>query len=231
MNVPARLLLHLLLLPPLLITSLGASPCPRPCQCAGTVVHCNGRNLSAFPHDIPRDATAVLLHDNDIARVPEGALEALPRLRSVTLSGNPLICDCGVSYLHAWLRQNLGTGTGSAGGDGGSSEEGSRSRLDVRCAGPPPLCGRRIALLSFREAWGACERGCFWLSASQAALYVFGLAHVTLALLLAGFACLGSCARAREEAEYEDIARAVDAEYEIIGGGGGGGGGGRAAAR
>ncbi|XP_032800835.2 platelet glycoprotein Ib beta chain-like [Petromyzon marinus] len=229
--MPARRLLlhhhhHLLhlLLPPLLITSLGASPCPRPCQCEGTAVRCDGRNLSAFPHDIPRDATAVLLHDNNIARVPEGALEALPRLRAITLHGNPLLCDCGVAYLHAWLRQNLGTGAGGG-------EEGSRSRLNVRCAGPPALCGRRIALLSYREAWGSCERGCFWLSASQAALYVFGLAHASLALLLAGFACLGSRARAdelREEAEYEDIARAVDAEYEIIGGGGGGG---RAASR
>ncbi|XP_066297670.1 chondroadherin-like isoform X1 [Branchiostoma lanceolatum] len=43
------------------------------------------------------------LSNNNISRLPKAALENLNRLALVTLSGNPWICDCRLSWLRDWM--------------------------------------------------------------------------------------------------------------------------------
>jgi len=73
--------------------------------------------------------SSLLLMDNDIATVAEGALDVVKDLKQLDLTGNPLDCDCHLSYLHGWLT--------------------SRSNFSsmALCATPPALANAPLASL------------------------------------------------------------------------------------
>jgi len=74
--------------------------------------------------------SSLLLMDNDIATVAEGALDEVKDLKQLDLTGNPLDCDCHLSYLHTWITSN------------------SSSTLSTAlCATPPALANAPLASL------------------------------------------------------------------------------------
>uniref|UniRef100_A0A8C7YK21 LRRNT domain-containing protein n=1 Tax=Oryzias sinensis TaxID=183150 RepID=A0A8C7YK21_9TELE len=84
----------LLLYSLLLFGGQRSSACPEPCSCRGGRVDCSGRSLTStsMPTSFPAGATELLLHDNLITTLPNGLLDGLSSLRSVSLQGNP--CNC-----------------------------------------------------------------------------------------------------------------------------------------
>lgn len=79
--------------------------CPRLCSCRPGVVDCSWRGLTTdtLPSSFPTDTTELHLHDNLLTALPTGLLNELQALRTVSLHGNPWICDCQVLYLRGWL--------------------------------------------------------------------------------------------------------------------------------
>uniref|UniRef100_A0A3P8YQF3 Uncharacterized protein n=1 Tax=Esox lucius TaxID=8010 RepID=A0A3P8YQF3_ESOLU len=98
----------------LLVTSTAG---PQPCRCSALPsavlqVNCSSLNLTEVP-PLSLDTTELHLQDNHLSRVPPGHFDRLQSLRSVTLSGNPFHCDCGIQYLWAWLRRNRAVVSGA----------------------------------------------------------------------------------------------------------------------
>ncbi|XP_040050803.2 platelet glycoprotein Ib beta chain [Gasterosteus aculeatus] len=168
-----RRLLFLCLLP--LFRGQRSFQCPHLCSCHGSEVNCSGRSLtsSSLPTGFPPATTSLRLHDNRLTTLPNGLLDHLTSLRSVSLQGNPWECDCGVLYLRSWLlRQPAGL----------------QSHLGVNCSSPPGLRGRLVAYLTEKEVLESCQYWyCDLALASQVCLFVFVLVQAALLAVLIVF--------------------------------------------
>lgn len=157
--VRMKALLLLCLLP--VFQGQRSSACPQPCFCRGSQVNCSSRSLvsSRLPTGFPPGTTELLLHSNQLTSLPNGYLDDLTSLRSVTLYGNPWVCDCGVLYLRAWLHLQPAS---------------QRSHVGVNCSSPPGLRGRLVVYLSEEEVLDSCHYWyCDLALASQVCLVVF----------------------------------------------------------
>uniref|UniRef100_A0A3Q2TK89 LRRNT domain-containing protein n=1 Tax=Fundulus heteroclitus TaxID=8078 RepID=A0A3Q2TK89_FUNHE len=58
--------------------------CPHPCSCQGVQVDCSGKSLTSasMPSSFPAVTTELLLHDNLLSTLPNGALDDLTELLS-----------------------------------------------------------------------------------------------------------------------------------------------------
>ncbi|KAI1901103.1 hypothetical protein AGOR_G00056750 [Albula goreensis] len=165
-----RLLQLLCLLRPL----LASEGCPSLCSCSAGTVTCSGRRLTSasLPTAFPPDTTRILLHDNQLTALPNGLLDGLSKLRSVSLHGNPWVCDCGVLYLRSWmLRQhNLD------------------AFRNVTCSSPPGLRGRLVMYLVEEEVLDSCQYWyCNLALASQVCLFLLILAQAAVLAFLIYF--------------------------------------------
>ncbi|AWP07403.1 putative platelet glycoprotein Ib beta chain [Scophthalmus maximus] len=159
----------------LLLQGQRSSACPHLCSCHGGQVNCNGRSLTSYslPASFPAGTTELHLHNNSLATLPNGLLDDLTSLRSVSLHGNPWVCDCGVLYLRAWLlRQPAGL----------------QSHLGVNCSSPPGLRGRLVVYLTEEEVLESCHYSyCDLALASQVCLFVFVVVQAALLVALIVF--------------------------------------------
>ncbi|XP_078616202.1 uncharacterized protein LOC144884629 [Branchiostoma floridae x Branchiostoma japonicum] len=73
----------------------------------------------------------LVLSNNNISRLPEAALKDLNRQALVTLSGNPWICDCRLSWLRDWMDEPV-------------MNPGLLDVSNVRCAAPPKLQDQQL---------------------------------------------------------------------------------------
>ncbi|XP_059192539.1 platelet glycoprotein Ib beta chain [Centropristis striata] len=165
METMKRLLL-LCLLP--LFGGQRSSACPHLCSCNGSQVDCSRRSLSSssLPTSFPAGTTSLRLHNNNLISLPNGLLDNLRSLSSVSLHGNPWVCDCGVLYLRAWLLRQPLTLT---------------SHLGVNCSSPPSLRGRLVVYLTEQELLQTCHYWyCNLALASQVCLFVFVAVQVML---------------------------------------------------
>lgn len=168
MNGPLFLLLVLV------VGGQRSSGCPNHCSCMGTHVNCSSRSLvsSSLPTRFPAGTTELLLHNNLLTTVPNELLDGLTSLHSVSLHGNPWICDCGILYLRAWLlRQPAYLG----------------AHRDVYCSQPTSLKGRLVAYLTEEEVLDSCHYWyCDLAFTTQVCLFVFVIVQLPLlgALLL-----------------------------------------------
>ncbi|XP_051279510.1 platelet glycoprotein Ib beta chain [Dicentrarchus labrax] len=163
-----------------------SSACPHLCSCHGSQVNCSSRSLSSssLPTSFPAGTTELRLHDNQLTSLPSGLLDDLTSLRSVSLQGNPWVCDCGVLYLRAWLLRQPAA---------------LKSHLGVNCSSPPSLRGRLVVYLTEQEVLDSCHYWyCDLALASQVCLFVFVLVQV--ALLVALFVFLKRFERLSKEA-------------------------------
>ncbi|XP_072289510.1 platelet glycoprotein Ib beta chain [Eucyclogobius newberryi] len=154
----------------LFLSCKGQSSCPGICSCHGGTVDCSGRSLTAssLPTAFPAETAELRLHDNLLTTLPNALLDSLPRVRSVTLHGNPWACDCGVLYLRAWLLRHTVR---------------HASHLQVNCSSPLDLRGRLVAYLSEEELLDTCRYWyCDLALASQ--LCLLGFVVLQGALLL-----------------------------------------------
>ncbi|XP_020776822.2 platelet glycoprotein Ib beta chain [Boleophthalmus pectinirostris] len=128
----------------LFLSCEGQSSCPRVCSCHGGRVDCSGRSLttSSLPGTFPAETTELHLNDNRLTTLPNGLLDSLLHLRSVSLHGNPWACDCGILYLRAWLLRHPIRHT---------------SHSQVNCSSPLNLRGRLVAYLSEEELLDTCH--------------------------------------------------------------------------
>ncbi|KAJ8005756.1 hypothetical protein DPEC_G00121200 [Dallia pectoralis] len=155
------LLLGLLLLLVIAEKVTGSPDCPVSCSCHGGQVDCSGRLLttSSLPSSFPSTTTELHLHDNQLTALPNGLLDSLSSLRSVSLHGNPWACDCGVLYLRAWLLRQPDNSTG---------------HRNVTCSFPPGLRGRLVVYLDEEEVLQSCHYWyCDMALASMVCLFVF----------------------------------------------------------
>ncbi|KAK7934440.1 hypothetical protein WMY93_005336 [Mugilogobius chulae] len=122
----------------------GQSSCPGVCSCHGGTVDCSGRSIitSSLPGAFPAGTTKLHLHNNMLTTLPNGLLDSLLHLRSVSLHGNPWVCDCGILYLRAWLVRHPVSHT---------------SHLQVNCSSPLNLRGRLVVYLSEEELLDTCH--------------------------------------------------------------------------
>ncbi|XP_018584212.1 platelet glycoprotein Ib beta chain [Scleropages formosus] len=154
-----------------LLPLLGGESCPARCTCRRGRIDCSGRMLSGdgLPATFPRDATEIQLHDNQLSSLPNGLLDGLPALRTVTLHGNPWVCDCGLLYLRSWLLKQ---------------EDRSLYR-NITCSSPPGLQGRLVMYLVEEEVLQSCRYWyCNLALASQVSLMVFIVMQAILLLFL-----------------------------------------------
>ncbi|XP_035514717.1 platelet glycoprotein Ib beta chain [Morone saxatilis] len=152
-----------------------SSACPHLCSCHGTQVNCSSRSLSSssLPTSFPTGTTELRLHDNQLTSLPNGLLDDLTSLRSVSLQGNPWVCDCGVLYLRAWLLRQPAA---------------LKSHLGVNCNSPPGLRGRLVVYLTEQEVLDSCHYWyCDLALASQVCLFVFVLVQAALLVALLVF--------------------------------------------
>nr|XP_046243912.1 platelet glycoprotein Ib beta chain [Scatophagus argus] len=152
-----------------------SSACPHLCSCHGSQVNCSSRSLtsSLLPTGFPAGTTELHLHNNLLTSLPNGLLDDVTSLRSVSLHGNPWICDCGILYLRAWLlRQPFMV----------------RSHLGVNCSSPPSLRGRLVVYLTERDLLDSCHYWyCDLALASQVCLFVFVVVQAALLVALLVF--------------------------------------------
>ncbi|XP_029999206.1 platelet glycoprotein Ib beta chain [Sphaeramia orbicularis] len=170
-----------------------SSACPHLCSCHGGQVDCSGRSLtsSSLPSTFPTGTTELRLHDNLLTSIPNGLLDGLT---SVSLHGNPWLCDCGVLYLRAWLLRQ---------------PPGPWSQRAVNCSSPPALRGRLVAYLTEEELLQTCHYWyCDLALASQVALLVFvgvqGALLVALIVFLRRFELLSKEARRTTEESFRE---------------------------
>ncbi|XP_036383437.1 platelet glycoprotein Ib beta chain [Megalops cyprinoides] len=165
---PLFLIQLLYLLLPLLVSE----GCPLYCSCRNRRVICSGRKLTSgsLPTAFPADTVEIQLHDNRLTSLPNGLLDPLTHLRSVSLHGNPWVCDCGVLYLRSWLLKQ---------------EDRSLYR-NVTCNSPPGLQGRLVMYLVEEEVLDSCQYWyCNLALASQLALFILiGVQAVLLVFLI-----------------------------------------------
>ncbi|XP_060927809.1 platelet glycoprotein Ib beta chain [Limanda limanda] len=152
-----------------------SSSCPHLCSCHGGLVNCSSRSLtsSSLPTSFPAGTTELRLDTNLLTTLPNGLLDNLTPLSSVSLHGNPWSCDCGVLYLRAWLLRR---------------PAGLTSHLGVNCSSPPSLRGRLVVYLTEEEVLESCH---YWYCdlawASQVCLFVFVVVQVVLLVALIVF--------------------------------------------
>ncbi|XP_023833945.1 LOW QUALITY PROTEIN: platelet glycoprotein Ib beta chain [Salvelinus sp. IW2-2015] len=146
----------------------GSSGCPLSCSCHGGQVDCSNRTLttSSLPSHFPPASIELRLHDNQLTTLPNGLLDSLSSLRSVSLHGNPWTCDCGVLYLRSWLLKQPVDYAGHS---------------NVTCSSPPGLRGRLVVYLAEEEVLESCHYWyCDLALASQVFLFVFVAVQVGL---------------------------------------------------
>ena len=185
-----------------------SSACPHLCLCRGTRVDCSGRSLtsSSLPSSFPSGTTELHLHNNQLASLPNGLLEDLTSLRSVSLHGNPWLCDCGILYLRAWLLRQPAS---------------LSSHLGVNCSSPPSLRGRLVVYLTEQEVLDSCHYWyCDLALASQVCLFVFVVVQasllVVLLIFLKKFQRLSKEARRTTEESYTDGEGLRENEYSHL---------------
>ncbi|XP_018529384.1 platelet glycoprotein Ib beta chain [Lates calcarifer] len=166
-----------LLLPFLLLLFGGqrSSACPNLCSCHGGRVDCSGKYLtsSSLPVSFPAGTTELHLHNNQLTTLPNGLLDGLTSLRSVSLHGNPWVCDCGILYLRGWLLRQPTTNT---------------AHLGVNCSSPPPMRGRLVVYLTEEEVLESCHYWyCDLALVSQVCLFVFVVLQAALLVALVVF--------------------------------------------
>ncbi|XP_029296348.1 platelet glycoprotein Ib beta chain [Cottoperca gobio] len=152
-----------------------SSACPHLCSCHGSQVDCSSRSFtsSSLPTSFPAGTTSLRLHNNRLTSLPNGLLDNLTSLRSISLHGNPWECDCGVLYLRAWLQHHPAT---------------LASHLGVNCSFPPGLRGRLVVYLTEKEILESCQYWyCDLALASQVCLFVFVVVQVVLLVALIVF--------------------------------------------
>ncbi|XP_069563898.1 platelet glycoprotein Ib beta chain [Brachyistius frenatus] len=152
-----------------------SSACPHLCSCHGGQVDCSSRSLtsSSLPTRFPAGTTELRLHNNLLTTLPNELLEDLTSLSSVSLHGNPWVCDCGVLYLRAWLRRQPASLT---------------SHLGVNCSSPPSLRGRLVVYLTEEEVLESCHYWyCDLALVSQVCLFVFVVVQAGLLVALIVF--------------------------------------------
>nr|XP_043882675.1 platelet glycoprotein Ib beta chain [Solea senegalensis] len=167
-----RLLLLCLLL---LFRAQRSSACPHLCSCHGSRVDCSSTSLtsSSLPNSFPAGTTELLLHNNLLTSLPNGLLDHLTSLSSVSLHANPWVCDCGVLYLRAWLLRQPPS---------------LASHLRVNCSSPPNLRGRLVVYLTEEELLESCNYWyCDLALASQVCLLVFVVGQAVLLVALVVF--------------------------------------------
>lgn len=166
-------LLLLCLLP--LFGGQRSSACPHLCSCDGSEVDCSSRSLtsSSLPTSFPAGTTSLHLHNNHLTTLPNGLLDDLTSLRTLSLHGNPWECDCGVLYLRAYLLNQPTALT---------------SHLGVNCSSPPSLRGRLVVYLTEKEVLESCHYWyCDLALASQVCLFVFVAVQAALLVALIVF--------------------------------------------
>ncbi|KAM4578074.1 platelet glycoprotein Ib beta chain [Fundulus diaphanus] len=149
--------------------------CPHLCSCQGVQVDCSGKSLTSasMPSSFPAGTNELLLHDNLLSTIPNGLLDDLNELLSVSLHGNPWMCDCGILYLRAWLRRQPAHLT---------------SHLGVNCSSPPSLRGRSVVYLTEEEVLETCHYWyCNLALASLGSLIVFVVMQAALLVALVIF--------------------------------------------
>ncbi|KAM9360841.1 platelet glycoprotein Ib beta chain [Symphorus nematophorus] len=148
--------------------------CPNRCTCHGGQVDCSSRSLtsSLLPTSFPAGTTELHLHNNHLTSLPNGLLDQLTSLRSVSLHDNPWVCDCGILYLRAWLLRQPSLIT----------------HLGVNCSSPPGLRGRLVVYLTEQEVLDSCHYWyCDLALASQVCLFVFVVIQMALLVALVVF--------------------------------------------
>ncbi|XP_074525596.1 platelet glycoprotein Ib beta chain [Halichoeres trimaculatus] len=178
-----------LLLLSLLLLAAGqrSSSCPHFCSCHGRQVNCSSRFLtsSLLPTGFPPETTDLHLHNNKLTHLPNGLLDSLTSLRSISLHNNSWVCDCGVLYLRAWLQRQPAN---------------LKSHLGVTCKSPAGLRGRLVVYLAEKEILDSCHYWyCDLALASQVCLFVF--VAVQAALLVALLVFLRKFERLSKEAK------------------------------
>ncbi|XP_049434093.1 platelet glycoprotein Ib beta chain [Epinephelus fuscoguttatus] len=196
-------LLLLCLLP--LFGGQRSSACPHLCSCHGSQVDCSSKSLtsSSLPTSFPAGTTSLRLHNNRLATLPNGLLDGLTSLNSVSLHGNPWVCDCGALYLRAWLLHHPATLT---------------SHLGVNCSSPPGLRGRLVVTLTEREVLESCRYWyCNLALVSQVCLFVFvvvqGALLAALIVFLKRFERISKEARKTMEESFTAGESLIDNEY------------------
>lgn len=152
-----------------------SSACPHGCSCHGSQVDCSGRSFtsSSLPTGFPAGTTNLRLHNNRLTHLPNGLLDNLISLQSVSLHGNPWVCDCGVLYLRAWLLRQPAS---------------QASHLGVNCTSPQNLRGRLVVYLSEEEVLDSCYYWyCDLALASQVCLFIFVLVQAVLLVAIVMF--------------------------------------------
>ncbi|KAG7236792.1 hypothetical protein INR49_000255, partial [Caranx melampygus] len=148
---------------------------PHLCMCRGSQVDCSNKLLttSDLPTSFPAGTTELHLHNNMLTSLPNGLLDDLTSLRSVSLHGNLWVCDCGVLYLRAWLLQQ---------------HPSLMSDLGVNCSSPPSLKGRLVMYLTEEEILSSCHYWyCDLALVSEVCLFVFVLVQAALLVALIVF--------------------------------------------
>lgn len=136
---------------------------------------CSGKYLtsSSLPVSFPAGTTELHLHNNQLTTLPNGLLDGLTSLRSVSLHGNPWVCDCGILYLRGWLLRQPTTNT---------------AHLGVNCSSPPPMRGRLVVYLTEEEVLESCHYWyCDLALVSQVCLFVFVVLQAALLVALVVF--------------------------------------------
>lgn len=179
-----------------------SSACPQHCSCLGSQVNCSSRALTStlLPTSFPAGTTELHLHNNLLTSLPNGLFDEFTSLRSLSLHGNPWLCDCGILYLRAWLLRQPPS---------------IKSHIDVSCSSPPSLRGRLVVYLTEQELLDSCYYWyCDLALASQIFLVVFVVIQaallVALLIFLRKFERLSKAAkRATEESHtaWEDLGR------------------------
>lgn len=192
----------------LLIPGQTSSACPHSCSCQGTRVDCSGTSLtsSKLPASFPSGTTELLLHNNLLTTLPNGILDDLTALHSVSLNRNPWVCDCSVLYLRAWLLRQPSS---------------LNSHLGVNCSSPPHLKGRLVTYLTEEELLDSCHYWyCNLALFAQVCLIVFLMVQaallVTLVVFLKKFEKLSKEARRTAEESFTAEEAQKENEYSSL---------------
>ncbi|XP_069696517.1 uncharacterized protein [Periplaneta americana] len=72
---------------------------------------CNIKSLSAISFELSPKVSSLRLENNSITTIDLEMLHSLPELRTLSLFGNPLHCDCDMRKVWQWCEEyNIGTG-------------------------------------------------------------------------------------------------------------------------
>ncbi|XP_034547018.1 platelet glycoprotein Ib beta chain [Notolabrus celidotus] len=185
-----------------------SSTCPPLCSCHGRQVNCSSRSLtsSSLPTGFPTETTELHLHNNHLTHLPNGLLDDLTSLRSISLHGNSWVCDCGILYLRAWMLRQPSSLT---------------SHLGVTCYSPPSLRGRLVVYLTEEDILESCHYWyCDLALASQVCLFVFVAVQaallVALLVFLRKFERLSKVARRTMEESFTAGESQRENDYTVL---------------